>query len=88
MLNAIKKKLNTEGKISLKIKVHPGAKRTAVKEKMSDGTIKIEIAVAPEKGKANDELIGFLADLFDINKKNVTIVSGNKGRIKIISLRR
>lgn len=87
MLEDIKKELNIKKEAVLKIRVHPGAKKTACREIMSDGTLKIEIKAVPEKGRANEELLDFLADAFDINKKNVKIVSGHKGRSKFIHIR-
>ena len=44
--------------------------------------LKIRIAAIPDKGKANKELIRFLAKKLKIAKSQITIVSGEKSRRK------
>ena len=51
---------------------------------MVDGTLKIAIAAAPEKGKANAELIRFLASYFHSPKDRVIIKRGLTTNKKII----
>ena len=86
MLDEFKKKLGKDGALYLKIKVRPGAAETKVKEIMADGTIKIDIAAPAEKGKANLELIKFLAGEFSINVDRVGIVSGAGEKTKLIKI--
>lgn len=61
--------------VTLKIKVVPGASRTRIAGQLDDA-LKIQLATAPEKGKANKELIRFLADLFDLPKNQLTLING------------
>ena len=71
------------------IKVKPNADKTELQGIMEDGTWKIDIAAPPEKGKANKELIRFLAERYDVAKSNIEIVSGltsSTKRIKIIAV--
>ena len=51
---------------------------------MPDGTeyLKINIISVPEKGKANQELISWLAKKLDIAKSDIAIVSGDLDRLK------
>jgi uncharacterized protein len=70
----------------LKVKVIPGAPKTEIKNTMADGTLKIAVAAAPEKGKANAALIKFLAEEFGVPKGNVIIISGATDRVKLIKL--
>lgn len=49
-------------------------------------TYKIRIKAAPEKGKANAELIKFLAKEFKTQKENIEIISGKTDRIKLIKI--
>ena len=86
MINEIKQQLKIKGELYLKIKVQPGAGKNQIIEFLSDGTIKISIKALPTKGKANQELIGFLADKLEINKNNVKIISGFKERIKLVKI--
>ena len=86
MLDKLKQQLNNKGEVYLRIKVRPGAAKTAIKEIMEDETIKIDVAALPIKGKANQELIKFLADEFAVLKNNVKIISGTGKRVKLIKI--
>lgn len=48
--------------------------------------LKAKITSAPQEGKANTELIGFLADFFSVRKSEIKIVKGEKEKRKLISL--
>lgn len=80
------KKFNQDGEIYLRIKVLPGMPETKLRLIMADETIKINIAAPPAKGKANLELIKFLAREFAINKNNVKIISGAGDRVKLVKI--
>lgn len=70
----------------LTIKVTPKAKRTEYAGTLADGTLKIRLKSAPEKGKANDELMAFLAKSIKISAHDLELVSGQtspRKRIKI-----
>lgn len=86
MLSKFKKQFNKNGEVYLRIKVRARAAKTAVREILEDETIKIDIAAPPVKGKANQELIKFLAKEFEISGKNVKIISGAGERIKLIHI--
>jgi len=47
---------------------------------------KIKIKAVPEKGKANKELIEFLAKKLSIAKSYIKIISGKKSRIKTLQI--
>ena len=49
-------------------------------------TVKIKIAAPPQKGKANIELVKFLAKGAGVPAKNVSIISGTTSRLKIIEI--
>ena len=86
MLEEYKEKLKINDEIYLRIKVHPNAGKTKIREIMEDETIKIDVAAVPEKGKANKELTAYLTKEFKINKENVKILSGASDRIKLIKI--
>ncbi len=67
----------------LKIKVIPNAKETQLIGRMGD-FIKIKIAAVPDKGKANQELINFLAKQFGVKKDDIQIIRGHKNHRKIL----
>jgi uncharacterized protein (TIGR00251 family) len=62
-------------------KVVPGSSRTVVAGVLDD-MVKIRIAAAPEKGKANQCLVAFLADQLGVKKADVEIVSGQTRPVK------
>lgn len=74
--------------VYLKVKVLPGAGKTVFMGAMSDGTIKIAVAAQADKGKANLELIKFLANELKVYKYQVKIISGLTERIKLIKISR
>lgn len=51
-----------------------------------NGEIKIKITAPPIDGRANEGLIEFLSDYFDIPKRNVLLVKGDTGRHKTVDL--
>jgi uncharacterized protein (TIGR00251 family) len=54
----------------------------------SDGSLRIKIKAPPVDGKANEYLIGYLAEIFDLPKKNIQIIScftGSHKRINIVA---
>ncbi len=67
-----------------KIKVIPNSSKNEIIEKMSDGTIKIKLKAPPIDGKANEELIKFLAKEWKIPKNNIEIKSGKTSKNKIL----
>ncbi|MDR3337101.1 MAG: DUF167 domain-containing protein [Treponema sp.] len=69
----------------LDIKVQPGASRSALGG-IRDGRLKVRIAAAPEDGKANGELVSFLAALLRCPKRDIAIKSGERSRHKTLSL--
>lgn len=48
--------------------------------------IKIRIAAPAEKGKANEELLSFLAEKLGVKKEQLEIVAGANSRNKLISV--
>jgi uncharacterized protein (TIGR00251 family) len=66
------------------VKVIPKSSKTEFVGYLPDGTWKVKIAAAPEKGKANKELCSFLAERLGVAQSRVEIVSGETGRLKRI----
>jgi len=86
MLDKYREKLANSNEIYLRIKVLVNAGKTEIKEEMEDNTIKIAVKAVPEKGKANLELIKFLAKEFVVDKNKVKIISGAGDRLKLIKI--
>jgi len=86
MLDSLRQRLSSDGVAAFSVRVHPGASHTRVKDTLSDGTLKMDIAAVPEDGKANAELIRFLAKEFKVSKSCVEIVSGKLARTKVVKI--
>jgi len=72
--------------IYLRVKVLPRAGKTGLIEELVDGTLKVAVSAVPENGKANLELIKFLAKEFEVDKRNIKIISGAGERLKLIKI--
>jgi len=70
--------------MNVDVRVTPGAKKREVKRD-GEGLV-VKLVARPQEGKANRELIEYLADTFCVRKSDVRIMSGEKGRKKVISL--
>lgn len=70
----------------MSVRVIARASRDAIVNVMTDGTVRIRIAAPPVDGAANESLVAFLADVLDISKSRIAIVSGKSGRDKLISV--
>ena len=70
----------------LRIKVQPKSKESAIGDLMEDGTLKVRVKAAPEKGKANKEVIKLLAKKYGVKKSGIEIVSGKTEPIKLIKI--
>ena len=67
------------------VKVVPRSSKTAVADLLG-GMLKIKLAAAPEKGKANESLVEFLADILGVKKNTVKITSGLTSPVKTIQI--
>ena len=67
------------------VKVVPRSSRTAIAG-ILNGMLKVKLAAAPEKGKANESLVEFLADTLGVKKNTVKITSGLTSPVKTIQI--
>jgi hypothetical protein len=73
--------------IVLTLHVQPGAKRTEVAGQHGDA-LKVRLAAPPVDGKANGELLRYLADAFGVPLRNVKLVRGESSRQKVVRIAR
>lgn len=66
----------------LSVKVHPQRPPCRVEER--EDIFHIYISCAPEKGKANKEVISLLGKYLGCSRKNLEIIKGKKNREKIV----
>jgi uncharacterized protein (TIGR00251 family) len=72
-------------RLFLDIKVIPGASKSELAG-VKDGRLRIRIAAVPEGGRANSALIAYLAKTLGCPKKDLCIFSGEKSRLKTVTL--
>ena len=68
-----------------KITVKPNSRKNEIK-RCDDGTLIIRVSVPPIEGKANEKVIEVLSEYFDKPKRCISIISGFKGKNKIIEV--
>lgn len=77
--------------VLLMLHVQPGAKRTEVAGIHGEGAearLKVRLAAPPVDGKANAELVRFLAAAFAVALRAVTLVRGEASRQKTVKVTR
>jgi uncharacterized protein (TIGR00251 family) len=71
----------SDGNLLLRVKVQPKASSIEFCELLGD-RLKIRISAAPSDGKANQQLIQFLAKQFRVSKSQISLLSGDISREK------
>jgi len=79
------RRVGADGSITLTIHAQPGARKTEVAGIHGD-CLKIRLAAPAVEGKANDELVRFLAQAFRVPQGNVALVRGENGRRKTLRI--
>lgn len=70
----------------LGVQVKPNAKQTRAVGWADERTVILAIAAPPVDGKANDEVVRFLARTLGLPKSSVTVERGTTSRTKHIAL--
>jgi len=76
--------------VTLAVRAQPGAKKTAMTGVYGEGAaaqLKIAVHAPPLEGRANQALIAFLAETFDLTKNAVELTTGELSRSKVFLLR-
>ena len=69
----------------LRLRVSPGAGSSQIVGRHGDAW-KVRVAVAPERGRANDAVCRLLAETLGLPRAGVTLVSGQTARDKVVEL--
>ena len=85
-IQKLKQSLRNEEPQYLRVKVIPKSPKTELIDVLDDGTWKIRLKAVPEKGKANQELIKYLSKTLDLPKAQISIISGQTDRLKLLRL--
>lgn len=75
----------TDQGVTFQIHVLPRSSKCELAGTHGDA-LKIKITAPPVEGKANEECIRFLADLFNVKKAQVTIAAGHKSKNKRVTV--
>jgi uncharacterized protein len=71
--------------VLFKVKVVPASSKTAFAGQLQ-GMLKVRVQAPPEKGKANDCLLAFLAARLGVRKNAVKIVAGRSSPVKEVAV--
>ena len=69
----------------VRLRVAPGATRAGVVGRYGDAW-KVRVAAPAEGGRANDAVVGLMAETLALPRTSVSIVSGHGARDKIVEL--
>ena len=69
----------------IQVSVKPNA-RVSSFEQSSDGTWIARVKARPVDGKANEELLGLIAQHFKRRKSQVSVRAGASGRVKLVQI--
>jgi uncharacterized protein len=75
----------TRSPIRLRVRVVPGARTTQVVGRLGDAW-KLRVHAAPERGRANDEVVALLAETLGLPRADVRVVAGHTTRDKVVEL--
>ncbi|MEO6739490.1 MAG: DUF167 domain-containing protein [Chthoniobacteraceae bacterium] len=67
----------------MKLRIVPNAKRDEVVGEYGDA-VKIKVAAPAVEGKANEALLEFVAEKLRVHRRDITLISGEKSRDKLI----
>lgn len=86
MIDRLKRQLQEDGLTTFLLKVRPQAQTTRFRGPLGVDVFKVDLAAPPEDGKANEELIRFLAEKFGVSRSQVDILSGQTARMKVVRI--
>jgi hypothetical protein len=80
----------TNAGVTVAVRAQPSAKKTAIACIYGEGAtaqLKIAVHAPPIEGRANLALIEFLAEIFDLPKSYIELLSGELSRSKVFLLK-
>ena len=77
----------TRANVRLRLRVVPGAPRSQVVGRLGESW-KLRVHAAPERGRANDEVVALLAEILGLARSDVRVVAGRTARDKVVELSR
>jgi uncharacterized protein (TIGR00251 family) len=74
---------SAEGGAAFPVRVVPRASKNEISGRQGEA-VKIRLAAPPVEGAANEALIDFLAEILEVRKRQIEILSGHASRDKIV----
>ena len=71
--------------VTLTLHVQPGAKRSEING-LHGEALKIRLAAPPIDGRANEALIKYIAELFEVPQRQVELKQGGQSRHKVVAV--
>lgn len=71
--------------LTLTLHVQPGAKRSELAGLHGDA-LKLRLAAPPVEGRANEALLKFIATLFEVPLRQITLKQGGQSRHKVVEI--
>ena len=81
MENNLKILQNTNNGTVFNVKLVPNSSFTKIAD-YTEEYVRIKISAPAIENRANKELISYCSDLFNVNKSRISIISGEKSKIK------
>jgi uncharacterized protein len=78
--------LATDGTVLLHLHVQPKASKSRIVG-LHDSCLKLTVAAPPVEGKANKEVVKFLAAVLGVPARDVTVKSGIQARRKLVAVK-
>jgi uncharacterized protein (TIGR00251 family) len=75
-----------DNKVILKLHVKPNSKQQKFSYDPIEEKLTIFVKSPPDKGKANKELIKYIANILDLSSSKITLISGQTSRDKILAI--
>jgi uncharacterized protein len=69
----------------LRLRVAPGAPRNGIVGRHGEAW-KVRVRGAPERGRANADVLSLLAEALQLPERSLTLVSGHASRDKVVEL--
>lgn len=76
-----------EERVIIDVYVTPNAKRRGIAYNRWRRGFEVKIDEKAARGRANDAIIAFFADLFGVERSSIRIVKGSRGKQKRIALK-
>ena len=73
------------GKLLLSVRVQPGATGNQIVGSYN-GALKIRLAAPAQRGRANQQLLAFLARILNLSVRNVSLSRGRSSRDKTVEI--